>query len=74
MDWHTLRGSQIVVVHRGAAGPRKTPRKYQSAPSHIIVHRCQARTGCVVHTCVSVCVVLTGQKWCIKVYSTHIVW
>ena len=59
---------------QGAAGPRKTPRKYQSAPSHIIiVHRCQARTGCAVHTCVCVCVVHTGQKWCIKVYNTHCV-
>ena len=71
MDWHTLRGLQIVRVHtqgpadctrrladctQGPARPRKTPRKYQSAPSHIIAHRCHTRTGCVVwHACVCVC-------------------
>ena len=66
---HTT-GLSDCAVTQGAAGPRKTPRKYQSAPSHIIVHRCQARTG-GTHLCV--CVVHTGQKWCIKVYNPHCV-
>ena len=32
------------------------------------------RANWVWYACVCVCVPHTGQKWCIKVYSTHIVW